>query len=104
MKPTPEIESAAKSFFSQFASGPVLSRRQPTADDLAHFLAKIIAQERAKVWEEAARVGREDEIMVTIEFGSARETKRDWGIKVVESLCRMFEDRAAASRKESEGE
>ncbi len=51
--------------------------------------------ERVEAFKEAARIGREEEIMVSITRETAQETKHSWGVRVVESFCKMLEARAA---------
>lgn len=63
-------------------------------------LERLEKRVRAEAFEEVARIGREDEILVGIAPQTAHETRRDWGIKVVEALCRTFVDKAAALRVE----
>ena len=59
-------------------------------------MGDALRQCTARALREAARVGREEEIMVPIPGeGASEETKRAWGIRVVEALCKMLEARAA---------
>jgi hypothetical protein len=62
---------------------------------IATALTQTDALGYARGLREAARMGREDEIMVTITPESTR-TQRAWGIAVVEALCQMLDAKARA--------
>jgi len=58
-------------------------------------ISQALRECAADAYKDAAKMGREDEIMAPV---VANQTRREWSISVVESLCQMIDAKAAALR------